>query len=81
MTRQYKTPSVNQDWAQSRSTDMAIAVAIHAISTDDRSPEAIWDAPIGGEYEQVLAAVAEYVANGDFSSGPFYWGDEHIGSF
>ncbi|MFN4126912.1 hypothetical protein [Pannonibacter indicus] len=57
MNRNYQTPAVSAEWAQSRETDMAVAVAIHAIANSRRSPEAIWDAPTKSEWENVEMAV------------------------
>ena len=79
MNRNYKTPTVSQEWASSRNTDMAVARAIHAIADDKRSPEAIWEAPTPAEWDHVRMAVEEYVAHGDFGFEHRYsWGDEHI---
>lgn len=59
----YATPSVPADWASSRRTDMAVATAIHAIASDARSPEAIWDAPTPAEWDHVAGAL--YVKAGN----------------
>lgn len=77
MTSNYKTPTISPDWADSRQTDRAVAVAIHAISDSTRSPEAIWEAPTSAEWDHVIMAVQEYVRLGYF--GPqdrFSWGQE-----
>lgn len=80
MNRNYQTPPVAAEWAQSRETDMAVATAIHAIASSQRSPEAIWEAPTQAEWENVEMAVCEYVAHGDFTFDPagYCWGAETI---
>jgi len=45
MPRNYNAPTVSTEWASSRQTDMAVAVAIHAIADRTRSADAIWEAP------------------------------------
>ena len=78
--RNYTTPSVPADWANSRETDMAVAVAIHAIADSARSPEEIWEAPTPAEWDHVKMAVQEYVEHGDFSDDPsgYCWGQETL---
>ena len=81
MTSQYPTPSVSADWASSRETHPAVAMAIHAISDSSRSPEAIWEAPTSNEWDHVAMAVENYVANGVFTAeddGRYPWGGECI---
>ena len=79
MSRNYNTPTVAAEWASSRETDMAVAVAIHAVADSKRSPEAIWEAPTQAEWDHVTMAVAEYVAHGDFPAEDSYcWGQETI---
>jgi len=81
MNRNYRTPSVSADWADSRETHMAVAVAIHAIADRNRSPEEIWDDPTPAEWDHVTMAVHEYVIHGDFdaeSDGRYAWGMENI---
>lgn len=79
MSRNYNTPTVDREWASSRETDMAVAVAIHAISDSSRSPEAIWEAPTQAEWDHVTMAVQEYVENGDFPRMDGYcWGQEMV---
>lgn len=74
--RNYDTPTVSEEWASSRQTDMPVAVAIHAISDGKRSPEEIWDAPMPEEWDHVCMAVDEYVRHGDFTYDPagYAWG-------
>jgi len=75
MSRNYKTPTVAPEWANSRETDMAVAVAIHAIADSRRSAEAIWEAPTPAEWDHVTMVVEEYVSHGDFDWEPrFCWG-------
>ena len=80
MTIQYRAPAVTTDWASTRNTDMAVAVAIHAIASHDRTPEAIWGAPTGAEYDHVAMAVENYVNNGVFEpqTGGYNWGQETV---
>lgn len=81
MNRNYNTPSVDREWANSRETHMAVATAIHAIADAERSPEAIWDAPTPAEWDHVTRAVEEYVTHGDFPAerdGKYSWGMESV---
>lgn len=80
MSRNYRTPNVAAEWAGSRETDMAVAVAIHAIADSARSAEEIWEAPTTAEVEHVTMAVEEYVRHGDFDFDPagYCWGQEII---
>jgi hypothetical protein len=80
MNRNYQTPAVPASWADSRQTDMAVAVAIHAISGGKRTPETIWEAPTPAEWGRVHMAVEEYVRHGDFEHDPtgYCWGQEKI---
>ena len=80
MNRNYNTPFVPAEWASSRETDMAVAVAIHAISGPTRTPQEIWEAPTPSEWDHVTMAVQEYVTNGDFPDDPdgYCWGQEKI---
>jgi hypothetical protein len=81
MTSQYPIPRVSADWASSRETHPAVAVAIYAISDSSRSPEAIWEAPTNDEWDHVAMAVENYVANDVFEAeddGRYPWGGECI---
>jgi hypothetical protein len=80
MPRNYRTPTVTAEWANSRETDMAVATAIHAIADSKRSPEAIWEAPTTTEWDHVTMAVEEYVREGDFEFDPngYCWGLETV---
>ena len=78
MNRNYETPRVSPEWASSRETDMAVAVAIHAIADSSRSAEAIWEEPTEVEWSHVQCAIHEYVRHGDFPSAPgskYHWGE------
>lgn len=80
-SRNYKTPSVSADWANSRETHMAVATAIHAIADGSRSADEIWEAPTSEEWDHVAVAVEEYVRHGDFPAeedGRYPWGQETI---
>jgi len=80
MNRNYPTPTVSPEWANSRETDMAVAVAIHAISDDKRSPDEIWESPTDAEWDHVCMAVNEYVRHGDFypDASGYCWGQETV---
>lgn len=79
MNRNYTAPHVSDDWASTRETSMAVAVAIHAIADSNRSADMIWETPTPAEWDHVTMAVEEYVTNGDFWWQPkFFWGEESI---
>jgi len=72
-----------EQWAASRETDMPVAVAIHAVSEpkQGRTAEDIWGSPTPAEVEQIRAAVAEYIAKGDYPAadgGRYEWGADSI---
>ena len=65
-----------QQWAASRETDEAVALAIHAIADDLRTPEAIWESPTLAESDHVAMAVQNYVAAGLYPLASSYrWGE------
>jgi len=78
--RNYTRPTVSQDWAESHETDMAVAVAIHAIADNKRSAQVIWENPTAAEWDHVTMAVTEYVAHGDFDydDAGYCWGLEKV---
>ena len=81
MARNYQTPSVSADWAATRETHLAVAMAIHAIASHNRTPEKIWEEPTRNEWDHVAMAVEEYVTHGDFEAeedGRYAWGLENI---
>jgi hypothetical protein len=81
MAAQYETPKVDPQWAESRETHPAVAMAIHAIADDTRSPEEIWEDPTVAEWDHVTMAVENYLAEGLFSpssDGRYHWGEEFI---
>jgi len=80
MSRNYTAPTVSDAWANDRNTDMAVAVAIHAIADNKRTPEAIWELPTRAEWEHVAMAIEEYVREGDFEFDPsgYCWGQETV---
>ncbi len=80
MNRNYSRPEVSADWASKRETDMVVAVAIHAISSDARTAEMIWQSPTPAEWDHVAMAVEEYIRNGDYDADPhgYCWGQETI---
>lgn len=78
--RNYDKPTVSAEWALSHGTCLAVAVAIHAISDDTRSPEAIVSSPTPAELHLVAMAVQEYVEHGDFpyELDGYEWGLETV---
>lgn len=78
MNRSYQTPTVAPEWAASRHTHLAVAVAIHAIADASRPPEAIWEGPTPTEFDHVRMAIDDYVEHGDFAYQPagYQWGEE-----
>lgn len=81
MTTQFATPTIPTNWAESRETHEAIAVAIHAISDDKRAAEDIWADPSSAEFQNVAMAVENYAASNlyDIAIGDeLDWGMEAI---
>ena len=80
MNRCYTAPAIDAQWATDRQTDMAVAVAIHAIADASRSPEDIWSDPTPPEFEHVCMAVEEYVVHGDYAANEYgyCWGHETV---
>ena len=77
MTLQFRTPTVAEGWADSRETDDMVAMAIHAIADQGRTPEAIWDDPTIAEYDNVRMACENYLAAGLFApsdDNQYAWG-------
>lgn len=77
---QYRAPAVSSEWASSRETDTAVAMAIHAIASSGRTPEAIWEAPSAAEWDHVVMAVQNYVAAGvvEYDATGYCWGQEIV---
>jgi hypothetical protein len=82
MSRNYKTATnlglTHDDlyrWGESRNTDTAVALAIHAIASHDRTPEVIWEDPTNAESQHVEMAVQDYVIHGDYPAGEYRWGE------
>lgn len=77
---QYRTPTISSEWASSRETDKAVAMAIHAIASGDRTPEAIWEDPSADEWDHVVMAVENYVAAGvvEYDATGYCWGQEIV---
>lgn len=68
-----------EQWASSRETDRAVALAIHAIADESRSADAIWEDPTPAEWDHVRVAVQEYVEHGDYSpKDEYHWGEERF---
>ena len=63
-------------WGLIRRTHPAIVQAIFALSSEERLPTTIWEAPTAAEWQEVAELIAEYVNDGDFTldSGRFAWG-------
>ena len=81
MNLDYATPPVPAEWAESRKTHPAVAMAIHAIADSTRSPEAIWEAPTKAERSHVATAVDQYLKAGLFKparDGHYQWGKAAI---
>ncbi len=81
MTRKYECPEVDAQWSYNRETHPAVSAAIHAIASNDRPPEAIWENPTSAELEHVRAAVNQYMQDGLFptaAGGAYFWGAEII---
>lgn len=81
MSRNYRRPHVDSQWADCRHTHMAVATAIHAISDSKRSPDSIWESPTPAEIDHIKMAVEEYIRHGDFPAerdGRYPWGQESI---
>lgn len=80
MNRNYTAPPIDAPWSTDRQTDMAVAVAIHAIADASRSPEDIWSDPTPSEFEHVCMAVEEYVVHGDYAANEdgYCWGQETV---
>ena len=75
-----RNPAIEQ-WAQSRSTHLAVATAIHAIADSRRGANEIWDSPTPAEDDHVTMAVEEYLAHGDFDpedDGRYRWGTSSV---
>lgn len=81
MSRNYEHPRVDERWADSRNTHIAVATAIHAIADSIRTADRIWEDPTTYECGRVEMAVAEYIAHGDFPAAPdgqYCWGCEVV---
>jgi hypothetical protein len=81
MSRNYQRPRVDERWADSRNTHIAVATAIHAIADSTRTADRIWEDPTPAECDHVKMAVEEYIAHGDFhaaADGRYPWGCEVI---
>ena len=68
-------------WGDCRNTDSIIAMAIHAIADDKRSPDEIWVDATSAERDHVLMALENYIDNGIFPAahdGNYRWGSYTI---
>ena len=78
---QFAVPQISATWAASRETHLAVATAIHAVSSDSRTPEMIWEDPTQNEFQNVEMAVQNYIEAGEFPAeddGRYAWGEESI---
>jgi hypothetical protein len=77
----YTIREVPSNWAESRETSAVVAMAIFAIASGNRTPEAIWEEPTGAEWDSVVSIVEQATSNGDFDAdgdGEYRWGLETI---
>ena len=67
-------------WADAAETAVDVAEAIHAISDDTRTSQAIWEEPTQAEEDHIRMALENYIAAGVArqSEGPWNWGLETI---
>lgn len=80
-TLRFETTHVPAEWAYTRETHPAVAMAIHVIADTHRSPERIWEAPTPTERDRVTAAIQNYLDCGVFEPEPdglYEWGSEVI---
>jgi hypothetical protein len=61
------TVAAPASWGLIRKTHPAVVQAIFALSSDERAPEAIWEAPTADEWRKAAQLVAEYLDDGDFA--------------
>ena len=66
MTAQYEVHDVDEHWYTIRETDLEVAQAIYAIAGGERTPEAIWEAPTGTEWDQVVIALENISGPGKY---------------
>lgn len=80
-SRNYTAREVPANWAESRETSDVVAMAIFAIASGDRTPEAIWAEPTSAEWDNVAMIVEQATSNGDFAAdddGEYQWGLETL---
>lgn len=81
MPVQYATPVVPAQWAESRNTHAAVAMAIHALADVTRTADAIWLDPTPAEWDHVKMAVQGYTCAGVVppeDDHRYAWGDAVI---
>ena len=71
-----RIPPVSQMWLESRFTHPAIGAAIHAIATDARSADAIWDNPTEEELAAIKRIAGAWIKGGHYQTQATYqwWG-------
>lgn len=71
-----KIPPVSQMWLESRFTHPVIGAAIHAIATDARSADAIWDNPTEEELAAIKRIAGAWIKGGHYQTQATYqwWG-------
>lgn len=67
-----RIPPVSQMWLESRFTHPAIGAAIHAIATDTRSADAIWDDPTEDELATIKRIAGEWIKRGNYPTQATY---------
>ena len=71
-----RIPPVSQMWLESRFTHPVIGAAIHAIATDTRSADAIWDNPTEEELAAIKRIAGAWIKGGHYQTQATYqwWG-------
>ena len=73
------TESLRQ-WASKRSTDVEVALAIHALTTTDSGllADRIWEDPTDAENDWIAGCLNEWCRGEAVEPGTYHWGMEHI---
>jgi len=67
-----RIPPVSQMWLESRFTHPVIGAAIHAIASDARSADAIWDDPTEDELAAIKRIAGEWIKRGHYPTQATY---------
>jgi hypothetical protein len=81
MNYEYNNSDNLRLWANARETHIAVANAIFAIADSSRTAESIWENPTSAEWDHVVMAVEQYLANDLVKTSPdgrYEWGLEAI---